>query len=75
MSRVLYEQDRHKVYLFTGFVEGEGVHSNQLLIEDHGQLALFDPGGELTYQPLHMEISKHYDLKNLEHILNILSEH
>ncbi|MGD8926009.1 MAG: MBL fold metallo-hydrolase [Thioalkalispiraceae bacterium] len=69
MSRVLYDNDGHKVMLFTGFVEGDGVHSNQLLIEDHGQLALFDPGGELTYQPLHMEISKHYDLKQLEFVV------
>jgi len=69
MSRVLYEKDDHKVILFTGFVEGDGVHSNQLLIEDHGQLALFDPGGELTYQPLQMEISKHYDLKQLEFVV------
>ena len=69
MSRVLYEKDGHKVILYTGFVEGEGVHSNQLLIADHGQLALFDPGGELTYQPLHMEISKHYDLKRLEFVV------
>ena len=69
MSRVLYEKDGHKVILYTGFVEGEGVHSNQLLIEDHGQLALFDPGGELTYQPLNMEISRHYNLKNLEFVV------
>lgn len=69
MSLVLYEKDGHKVFLFTGFVEGEGVHSNQLLIEDHGQLALFDPGGELTYQPLNMELSRHYDLQNLEFVV------
>jgi len=69
MSRVLYERDGHKVFFFTGLVEGEGVQSNQLLIEDHGQLALFDPGGELTYQPLHMEISKLYDLHNLEFVV------
>ena len=69
MSRVLYEKDGHKVYLFTGFVQGEGVNANQLLIEDHGQLALFDPGGELTYQPLNMEISKHYSLRNLEFVV------
>jgi flavorubredoxin len=65
MSRILYDKDGHKVHLFTGFVKGEGVRSNQLLIEDHGQLALFDPGGELTYQPLNMEISKHYNLQDL----------
>lgn len=69
MSRVLYDRDGHKVILFTGFVEGDGVHSNQLLIEDHGQLALIDPGGELTYQSLYMEISKHYNLRNLEFVL------
>jgi len=69
MSRVLYEKDGHKVVLFTGLVEGDGVHSNQLLIADHGQLALFDPGGELTYQHLNMEISKHYDLKQLEFVV------
>lgn len=69
MSRLLYEKDGHKVFLFTGFVKGEGVRSNQLLIEDHGQLALFDPGGELTYQPLNMEISRHYDLKKLKFVV------
>jgi len=69
MSRVLYEQDGHKVILYTGFVQGEGVHSNQLLIEDNGRLALFDPGGELTYQPLNMEISRHYRIKDLEFVI------
>ena len=69
MSRVLYESDEHKVILYTGFVEGDGIRSNQLLIEDHGQLALFDPGGELTYQPLQMEIAKHYDMHQLEFVV------
>lgn len=69
MSRVLYEDNGHKVILYTGFVEGDGVHSNQLLIEDHDQLALFDPGGELTYTPLQMEIAKHYDMKQLEFVV------
>jgi len=69
MLRTLYEKNGHKVILFTGLVEGDGVQSNQLLIEDNGQIALFDPGGELTYEPLYMEISKHYKLDQLEFVV------
>ena len=55
----LYDDGNHSVLFFTGLVEGEGIPSNQLIIVDHGEGALFDPGGELTFTPLSIEISKH----------------
>ncbi|MDK2777388.1 MAG: MBL fold metallo-hydrolase [Pseudomonadota bacterium] len=55
----LYDDGDHAVLFFTGLVEGEGIPSNQLMIVDHGEAALFDPGGELTFTPLSIELSKH----------------
>ncbi len=60
----LYEQDDHKVLFFTDLVAGEAIPSNQLVIIDHGEAALFDPGGELTYTPLSIELAKHLNVKS-----------
>lgn len=64
----LYDNDEHLCLFFTGLVEGEGIPSNQLLIVDHGEAALFDPGGDLTYTPLSIELSKHIDSKCLKYV-------
>ncbi len=55
----LYDNNQHICLFVTGLVEGEGIPSNQLVIIDHGEAALFDPGGELTYTPLSIQLSKH----------------
>ncbi|GAB1262531.1 oxygen-binding di-iron domain-containing protein [Aurantivibrio plasticivorans] len=64
----LYDKSSHTCLLFTGLVEGEGIPSNQLVIIDHGEAALFDPGGELTYTPLSIELSKYIAIKQLKYV-------
>jgi len=55
----LFENGQHHCLFFTGLVDGEGIPSNQLMIIDSGEAALFDPGGELTYTPLSIQLSRH----------------
>ena len=69
MPRILYEEGEHKVVLFTDLVKGDGIQANQLYIEDHHHSAIFDPGGALTYQPLHMAISKMASIKELDFVI------
>jgi len=44
------------------------VQSNQFLIIDHDQYLLLDPGGDLTYVPLTMELSRHIPVQELTYI-------
>ena len=69
MSQILFEEGDHRVYLFSDLVRGEGIQANQVFIENHEHSALFDPGGNLTYQPLHMAISKISSIKHLDYVL------
>ena len=69
MPRILYEEGDHKVVLFTDLVKGDGIQANQLYIEDHQRSAILDPGGALTYQPLHMAISKLTSIKDLDFVI------
>ena len=59
----LYSKNGHEVLFFTDLVSGEAIPSNQLMIIDHGEAALFDPGGELTFTPLSIELNKHISVK------------
>ncbi len=68
MAHKLYESDGHTVYLFNELVTGDGIQSNQLFIENHHHSAIFDPGGALTYQPLHMAVSRISSIKELDYI-------
>ena len=68
MAHKLFESDGHSVYLFSDFVTGDGIQSNQLFIKNHHHSAIFDPGGALTYQPLNMAISKISSVKELDYI-------
>ncbi len=69
MSHTLYDDGDHKVVLFTDLVKGDGIQANQLYIENHHHSAIFDPGGALTYQPLHMAISKMASIKDLDFVI------
>jgi flavorubredoxin len=69
MSNILFEEGDHKVYLFTDLVTGEGIQSNQLFIYDNHHSALFDPGGQLTFQPLQMAIAKVCPVKELDYVI------
>ncbi len=68
-SQVLYDDGTHKCISFTSLVKGEGVQANQFLIIDHERAAVFDPGGDLTYVPLTMELNKYTRLTNLDFVM------
>jgi flavorubredoxin len=69
LGTVLFEIGDHCVRLFTDLVTGEGIQANQLFIT-HGQhAALFDPGGNLTYQPLYSTIAKLTSVRKLDYVI------
>lgn len=68
MSTVLFESGDHVVHLFTDLVRGEGIQANQLFIRNGSHSAVFDPGGNLTYQPLTMAIGKLTSIKKLDYV-------
>ncbi|WP_028240622.1 oxygen-binding di-iron domain-containing protein [Stutzerimonas azotifigens] len=65
---VLFDNGDHKCLMFDDLVTGDGVQSNQFLIVDNGQYLLLDPGGDLTYTPLSLELSKHIPVQELTYI-------
>ncbi len=65
---VLFDNGTHQCLLFDDLVSGDGVQSNQFLIVDHDQHLLLDPGGDLTYTPLSLELSKHINVQDLTYI-------
>lgn len=66
----LYNDGTHKCLLFDDIVTGEGVQANQFLILNGEHSILLDPGGDLTYTPLSLELSRHVDLKKLDYIFS-----
>lgn len=65
---VLFDNGTHKCLCFDDLVTGEGVQTNQFLIIDGDQYMLLDPGGDLTYTPLSLELSKHIPVQDLTYI-------
>lgn len=68
-SQVLFDNGTHKCISFTSLVKGEGVQANQFLIIDNTRAAVLDPGGDLTYVPLTMELNKYTRLSNLDYVM------
>ncbi len=71
MARVstLFKQEGHLCLSFSDLVSGDGVQSNQFLIVHDGHSALIDPGGDLTYTPLSIEISRYVPAHALDYVL------
>lgn len=67
-AHILYQSENHLCIQFSDLVKGEGIQSNQFLIIDHQRAALIDPGGDLTYTPLNIEISKRVKPDQLDFI-------
>lgn len=65
---VLFDNGSHQCLMFDDLVSGEGVQSNQFLITDNEQYLLLDPGGDLTYTPLSLELSKRIPVQDLTYI-------
>lgn len=71
MSQIdtLFSRDDHEVLRFADLVTGEGVQANQFCIRHGDRAALIDPGGDLTFTPLNIALSRLIKLDNLEYIL------
>lgn len=68
-AHVLFDNGHHKCISFSSLVKGDGVQANQFLIVHDGHAAVIDPGGDLTYTPLTIELSKHVKLQHLDYVL------
>ncbi|MGB1109910.1 MAG: MBL fold metallo-hydrolase [Gammaproteobacteria bacterium] len=65
----LYNEGSHSCISFDTLVQGAGIQSNQFLIRDGEHELLIDPGGELTFVPLSMAISRQIKLEELDYII------
>lgn len=68
-SHVLFDNGEHKCLVFFSLVKGEGVQTNQFLIIHKGHTAIIDPGGDLTYTPLAIELTRYINLKDLDYVI------
>lgn len=79
MAITLYDDGNHKCIAFEDLVtcdvaaagpaECDSVQANQFLIVDSGQAALIDPGGNLTYHRLFVEIYQRIHVKHLDYVI------
>lgn len=72
MAVELYNDGNHVVHAFYDLVDQKtdlAVQCNQFLIADSGHGALVDPGGNMTYTGLLMDMQKYFSSKDLDYIL------
>src|SRR5690606_3130150 len=65
---VLFDNGQHRCLCFDNLVSGDGVQSNQFLILDQDESMLLDPGGDLTYTPLSLALSRHMKVETLTYV-------
>ena len=71
MAVELFNDGKHIVHAFYDLIEDSpagAVQANQFLITDHGHGALIDPGGNMTYTGLLMDMQKYFSSKDLDYI-------
>ncbi|HEY5994763.1 MAG TPA: MBL fold metallo-hydrolase, partial [Gallionellaceae bacterium] len=72
MAIELFNNGTHLCLMFDDLVDDDNntaVQANQFLIVDHGHGALIDPGGNMTYNGLLMEMHNYFPPKKLDYIL------
>ena len=72
MAVELFNDGKHIVHAFYDLVDEKAngaVQCNQFLIVDNGHGALIDPGGNMTYTGLLMDMQKYFSSKDLDYIL------
>lgn len=72
MATELYNDGSHICLMYSDLVSDHGdvaVQSNQFLVIDHGSGALIDPGGNMTYHALFMNMAKYFPAQNLKTII------
>lgn len=66
---ILYDDGHHKCVAFSMPHDNESVPSNQFLIIDGDEAAVIDPGGDLTFAPLTINIVKHTRMTNIRYVI------
>ncbi|MDO4896599.1 MAG: MBL fold metallo-hydrolase [Moraxella sp.] len=66
---ILYDDGHHKCIAFNMSEEDESVPSNQFMIMDGDEAAIIDPGGDLTFVPLTLEITKFTNMENIKYVI------
>lgn len=66
---ILYDDGHHKCIAFNMSEDDESVPSNQFMIIDDNEAAIIDPGGDLTFTPLTLEITKFIDLDSIKYVI------
>jgi len=72
MAIELFNNGTHQCLMFDDLVDdstNSAVQANQFLIVDNGHGALIDPGGNMTYNGLLMEMHNYFPPKKLDYIL------
>jgi len=72
MAIELFNNGTHQCLMFDDLVDdstNSAVQANQFLIVDNGHGALLDPGGNMTYNSLLMEMHNYFPPKKLDYIL------
>ncbi len=72
MAVELFNNGSHIVHAFYDLVDDSAsgaVQCNQFLIVDNGHGALIDPGGNMTYSGLLMDMQRYFSSKDLDYIL------
>jgi flavorubredoxin len=71
MSIELFNDQNHRCISYSDSCGDSkaGVQSNQFLIIDNGKAALLDPGGDLAYPELYMNINNEIMVSDLEYVL------
>jgi len=72
MAVELFNDGSHIVHAFYDLVDDSAtavVQCNQFLVVDHGHGALIDPGGNMTYTGLLMDMQRYFSSRDLDYIL------
>jgi flavorubredoxin len=72
MAVELFNDGNHVVHAFYDLVDDQAttaVQCNQFLVIDDGHGALIDPGGNMTYTGLLIDMQKHFSSRELDYIL------
>lgn len=67
-ASVLYDDGHHRYIAYHSLVKGKGVQANQFLIKNGQHDILLDPGGDLLYAPLTIEILKQGPINELDYV-------
>lgn len=67
---ILYDDDYHKCIAFSMNDDAdESVPSNQFLIIDGNEACIIDPGGDLTFTPLTLNITKFIPMDKIKYVI------